>query len=185
MHKKGFEDWYIMDHMDEAMRKYVRNLVNKLDDYSQPRRLVCPGVFKFLDALQEHEIHMSSFSGGISQVHNKVLKVTGLSSYFGVRCTSDNRRAPDRVQLINVCVGDLKSHTKGRVRPENIAVFGDSPNDISSANEYQAMGIGILARSLYSDKDLRAMEPFAIYKSFQDYEKILREVFKINPKKKR
>ena len=46
-------------------------------------------------------------------------------------------------------------------------------------------GIGILARSLYSDKDLRAMEPFAIYKSFQDYEKILREVFKINPKKKR
>jgi phosphoglycolate phosphatase-like HAD superfamily hydrolase len=74
-------------------------------------------------------------------------------------------------------VNDLKRFTGGQLMTGNIAVFGDAPNDIRSANKYRAKSIAILARSLYSRDQLQAEHPFKIYESFKDYEKILREVF--------
>jgi phosphoglycolate phosphatase-like HAD superfamily hydrolase len=175
--KTDFEGWYIDETVEDAMKTYVRSLNGHLSAHGQPRRLICPGAIEFLEALKKHEIPRGVFSGGISEVHKKALEVTGLDKYFDTACTSDRKGAADRVQLINFCVNDLRRFTGGPLMTGNIAVFGDAPNDIRSANKYRAKSIAILARSLYSRDQLQAEHPFKIYESFKDYEKILREVF--------
>lgn len=177
--KTDFEGWYIDEKVEDAMKTYVHSLNGHLSTHGQPRRLICPGTIEFLEALKKHEIPRGVFSGGISEVHKKALEVTGLNKYFDTACTSDRKGAADRVQLINFCVNDLKRFTGGKLVISNIAVFGDAPNDIRSANKYRAKSIAILARSLYSRDQLQAEHPFKIYDSFKDYEKILKEVFGI------
>jgi len=177
--KSDYEGWYIDGKVEEAMKTYVRSLNNHLSSHGQPRRLICPGAIDFLEALRKHEIPRGVFSGGISEVHKKALEVTGLNNYFDTACTSDRKGAADRVQLINFCVTDLKRFVGGKVVTSNIAVFGDAPNDIRSANKYRAKSIAILAKSLYSRDQLQTERPFRIYESFKDYEKILREIFEI------
>jgi phosphoglycolate phosphatase-like HAD superfamily hydrolase len=181
--KTDFEEWYIRNEIDDAMKTYVHSLNEHLSAHGQPRRLICPGTIDFLDALKKYNIPRGVFSGGISEVHKKALEVTGLNEYFDTACTSDRKGAADRVQLINFCVNDLKRFTGGKLVASNIAVFGDAPNDIRSANKYRAKSIAILARSLYSREQLQAERPFKIYESFNDYEKILREVFDIRGKR--
>jgi phosphoglycolate phosphatase-like HAD superfamily hydrolase len=177
--KTDYEGWYIDDKVEDAMKTYVHSLSGLLSAHGQPRRLLCPGAIDFLEALKKHNIPRGVFSGGISEVHKKALEVTGLGEYFETACTSDRKGAADRVQLINFCVNDLKRFTGGKLVVGNIAVFGDAPNDIRSANKYRAKSIAILAKSLYSRDQLQAEHPFRIYESFRDYEKILREVFDI------
>jgi phosphoglycolate phosphatase-like HAD superfamily hydrolase len=178
--KTDYEGWYIDSHVEEAMKTYVSSLTDRLASHGQPRRLLCPGTIDFLEALKKHKIPRGVFSGGISEVHKKALEVTGLGEYFNTACTSDRKGAADRVQLINFCVNDMKSLVSGgKIVTGNIAVFGDAPNDIRSANKYRAKSIAILARSLYSREQLQAERPFKIYESFTDYERILRDVFEV------
>ncbi len=174
--KTDYEHWYIDSKIEDAMRNYVGALNSHLTEHTQPRRLVCPGVYQFLDALRATGIHRGVFTGGISDVHKKVLEVTGLGGYFEATCTSDHKSAVDRVQLINMCIKDLRPKI-GSLPTNNIAVFGDAPNDIRSANKYKAKSVGILEKSLFSEKDLQNEKPFKIYESFRDYKKIIYEVF--------
>ena len=179
--KTPFENWYIEEKIEDAMRTYVQKLNGYLSSHVQPARLLCPGVIEFLHNLKKHNIPCAVFSGGISAVHKKALEVTGLDEYFDTTCTSDRSGAVDRVQLINFCVKDLR--IGGRHVPvDNIVVFGDSPNDIRSAKKYRARSVAIAAKSMYTLQELEAEKPFKVYQSFKDYKRILGEVFGIGMK---
>jgi phosphoglycolate phosphatase-like HAD superfamily hydrolase len=177
--------------MDDLINTYTSLLVEKLEQHHQPRRLVCPGVFTFLDALERHGVFRGVITAGIRDVHNVALEVTGLDRYFQVKVAGDEQyrfrtkvspKPKKRTNLITRCLEGLKSHIKGAVPPENVAVFGDAPSDIQAANEYRAKSIVIRHASLFSEEELRASKPWATYRSFKQYEDILHEAFGIRVK---
>lgn len=175
---RGFEPYFVGFKEKEIDRTYFDFLKTEIKKRKSDS-LVLPGVKPFLSVLKNNDIYLGVFSGAISEIHNLLLEVTDLKKFFEVSCTSDNSRAPNRVQLINYCVDELRKKTKYRITPQNVFVFGDTPNDIRAANEYNARSIGMLKASLYTREELLAAEPYAVYDSFEQYPKILQDLFEI------
>jgi phosphoglycolate phosphatase-like HAD superfamily hydrolase len=151
---------------------YEDGLVKRLRRAQSPRKLLTDGAYKFLAALNNAGIPVGVYTGGLESVVGTALRATGIRRYVDAFTSGSNR-----MDAIRRCVNGLEEEYGMRVKPRDVAVFGDSLNDMKNAAEYGAVPIGIIGASEYDEKELRAAGAKYIYDNFHFYKAILLEIF--------
>jgi phosphoglycolate phosphatase-like HAD superfamily hydrolase len=151
---------------------YEEGLVKRLRNARNPRRLLTDGASKFLAALNNAEIPVGVYTGGLEPIVRTALRITGIRRYVDVFTSGSNR-----IDAIKRCVVGLEDKYQMAIKPHDIAVFGDSLNDMDAAARYGAIPIGIVGASEYDSKELKAAGARRIYDSFHFYKTIMLELF--------
>jgi phosphoglycolate phosphatase-like HAD superfamily hydrolase len=173
-HKKkttAFEDIKFSKFV-QCKEAYEDGLVKRLRQARNPRRFLTDGTSKFLAALNNTEIPVGVYTGGLESVVRTALRVTDIRRYVDVFTSGFNR-----INAIERCVVGLEDKYHMTIKPQNVAVFGDSLNDMDAAARYGAIPIGIVGASEYDSKELKKAGAHHIYDSFQFYKAILLEIF--------
>jgi phosphoglycolate phosphatase-like HAD superfamily hydrolase len=151
---------------------YEDGLVKRLRQARNPRRFLTDGASKFLATLNNAEIPVGVYTGGLESVVKTALRVTDIRRYVDMFTSGFNR-----IDAIKRCVIGLEDKYRITIKPQNVAVFGDSLNDMDAAARYGAIPIGVVGASEYNGKELKAAGALHIYDSFHFYKAIMLEIF--------
>lgn len=160
--KEGVTRQVIAMNIDEALRVYDLHFEAGLRN---AKRHVLPGVAKLLGALsRKHKLAL--VTGGLRAIAERVLKETGLKTYFSIVVTSDD--APTRNDMVKLAIKKSGNVTE-------VWVIGDSTRDIEAGNANNAKTIGVTTGE-HDRKTLAMKKPTHIFKDLTLTSKILKAI---------
>jgi len=114
---------------------------------------------------------LAIISGNIAFTGKRKLELVGLKDFFafGVYGDTDDTRT-------NMVKKAIEIATKKYASPQKIYVIGDTPLDIISAKENNAISVAVATGPNYSYEELIKYEPDFIYHNFSEYKKIAKEL---------
>jgi phosphoglycolate phosphatase-like HAD superfamily hydrolase len=95
------------------------------------------------------------------------LKHYGIEKYFDYGLSAFGELSEDRTILAQAAFQKLYVKNPS-IKPEEVTIIGDTPNDIKCANAIGARSLIVLAGSSYSAEELAKHKPWKIIKKLPD-----------------
>jgi len=170
----GHVDDHIDERMEELFSRYLEYLgVELRDPVHRPYAL--PGVPALLDTLEkESGVILGLLTGNLRDGASAKLDAVGIDfSRFRVGAFgSDHEHRPE---LPAIAQARTRSELGVDVHGAAIVVIGDTPADLTCGQSLGASAIGV-ATGRYTVEDLRAHEPYAVFRDLSDTDAVRRAI---------
>jgi phosphoglycolate phosphatase-like HAD superfamily hydrolase len=133
-----------------------------------------PGALEALEAIERHPRYLNSLlTGNVEPAAYCKLRLVGLERFFQLPGAfgedSHDRRDLPRLACERIC-----RHLGIELKPEQLIVIGDTPNDIACARHFGARSIAVATGKSHRIEDLLPHEPDAVLHDLTDTELVLR-----------
>ena len=133
-----------------------------------------PGARAVLQRVHEHPRYLSALlTGNIKPAAYLKLEITGLSEFFHLPGAFGDESF-DRRDLPAIAAQRINEYLGAHLRPEQLIVIGDTPNDIACARHFGARVVAVATGRIHSDADLRAYDPDALLPNLLDSELVMK-----------
>jgi len=133
-----------------------------------------PGAREALEALEREPRYLNSLlTGNVEPAARLKLRLVGLDAFFRLP-GAFGEDSHDRRDLPALARERLSRHLGVDLKPSQLVVVGDTPNDIACAKHSGARAVAVATGHAYTAEDLRAHEPEAVLTDLSDTELLLR-----------
>jgi phosphoglycolate phosphatase-like HAD superfamily hydrolase len=133
-----------------------------------------PGARAALEAIERRPRYLNSLlTGNVEPAARLKLRLVGLERFFRLP-GAFGEDSHDRRDLPALARERISRHLRIDLRPEQLVVVGDTPNDILCARHFGARAVAVATGRTYSAEDLAAHRPDAILADLKDTELVLR-----------
>ena len=135
---------------------------------------VLPGVRELLERLDAHPRYRSALlTGNIKPAAELKMRAVGLDRFFKLPGAFGDD-SHDRRELPALAHERIRRHLDIELRPSQLVVVGDTPNDIACAKHFGARSVGVGTGRVNSVGSLRPHEPDALLTDLSDTEHVMR-----------
>ncbi len=139
----------------------------------EPLFEVLPGVCEVLRRTAEHpRYHSALLTGNIEPAARLKMKLAGLSDFFTLPGAFGDD-SHDRRDLPALAHRRITRHLGLDLRPSQLIVIGDTPNDILCAKHFGARSVGVGTGRVHSVETLRPHSPDALLEDLSDTEAVI------------
>lgn len=164
---EGFTPAQIRERMDDLRALYMREMQRVTGAVAEPF-YVLPGVREALEAARANPRYRSALlTGNLEAAAHLKLRLVGLSHFFQLPGAFGDD-SHDRRDLPALARARLSRHLGFELRPSQMIVIGDTPNDIACAKHFGARSVAVATGRLYTTADLLAHEPDALLPDLSD-----------------
>lgn len=177
MRLEGHSDDHIDSRMDTLLDLYLDGLRQGIESREFDVRPL-EGVPEILDALEARDdVVLGLLTGNVEKGARAKLTAAGLDpGRFRVNAFgSDHEHRP---QLPAIAQRRAGEHLGREVSGEKVIVIGDTPADIECGRELGARAIGV-ASGHYSVEELLRHDPYAVFPSLKDTQKVLQTILDV------
>jgi phosphoglycolate phosphatase len=181
----GRTDWSILDDivrkygrtldrslLDDLRRRYVEHLIEEIDRPGTGVKDVMPGIRQLLEALQQRDdVALALLTGNFIEGARIKLEYFDLWKYFP--CGAFGGDSPNRNDLVPIAIDRARECGIADVRPADVLVVGDTPNDIECALVAGATPVAV-ATGGYSADQLREAGAEIVFKDLSDTDAFLK-----------
>lgn len=133
-----------------------------------------PGAREVLEAVEGSPRYLNSLlTGNVEPAARLKLRLVGLERFFRLP-GAFGEDSHDRRDLPALARERLSRHLRLDLRPSQLIVVGDTPNDINCARHHGARAVAVATGRTYSAADLSAHNPDALLPDLTDTELVLR-----------
>ena len=171
MRMEGHTDEHIDSRMGTLIDRYLDGLKQGIESRKFDVRPL-EGVVEILDALEARDdVVLGLLTGNVEKGARAKLSAAGIDpDRFRVNAFgSDHEHRPKLPAIAQQRAGQ---HLGRPVAGEKVIVIGDTPADIECGRELGARAIGV-ASGHYSVADLEKHDPYAVFPSLKDTQKVL------------
>jgi phosphoglycolate phosphatase len=175
----GRTDWSILDDivrksgrtldsalLDDLRNRYVANLAEEIDRPGTGVKDVMPGIRALLDALQRRDdVALALLTGNFIEGARIKLEYFDLWKYFP--CGAFGGDSPSRNDLVPIAMARARECGIADVRPADVIVVGDTPNDVECALVVGATPVAVATGS-YSVDQLREAGADIVFTDLSD-----------------
>lgn len=155
---------------EKCKEKYLLRLRHEMR--TSKNRRVMPGIKTILEALSgDSSVVLGLLTGNMEEGAKIKLGEMGLYNYFrlGAYGSDDD----DRNKLLAFAMDRYQRLAGDEIKPEQVAVIGDTPRDIECSKPFGATAVAV-ATGPYSKDELAAHDPDHLFKDLSDTEAFLR-----------
>jgi phosphoglycolate phosphatase-like HAD superfamily hydrolase len=131
------------------------------------------GARRALEATEHHPRYLN-----VEPAARWKLKLVGLDEFFRVP-GAFGEDSHDRRDLPALARERISRHLRLDLKPEQLIVVGDTPNDIACARHFGARSVAVATGRTYSAEDLTAHRPDALLPDLSDTSLVLRTLAKL------
>jgi phosphoglycolate phosphatase len=158
--------------LDDLRRRYVEHLIEEIDRPGTGVKDVMPGIRELLEALQRRaDVALALLTGNFVEGARIKLEYFDLWKYFP--CGAFGGDSPDRNDLVPIAIDRARECGIADVRPADVLVVGDTPNDIECARVAGATPVAV-ATGGYSADQLREAGAKIVFKDLSDTDAFLK-----------
>ena len=129
-----------------------------------------PGVRRALETVESSTRYLNSLlTGNVEPAARLKLRLVGLADFFRLP-GAFGEDSHDRRDLPALALERLSRHLRLELKPSQLIVVGDTPNDIACARHSGARSVAVATGRAYSAEDLRAHQPDAVLQDLSDTE---------------
>jgi phosphoglycolate phosphatase len=175
----GRTDWSILDDIvrkygrtldpalfDRLRREYVEHLAEEIERPGTGVKDVMPGIRELLEALQQRDdVALALLTGNFIEGARIKLEHFDLWKYFP--CGAFGGDSPNRNDLVPIAMARARDCGIADVRPSDVIVVGDTPNDVECALVVGATPVGV-ATGTYSVDQLREAGAEIVFPDLSD-----------------
>ena len=175
----GRTDWSILDDivrkygrtldaalLDRLRRDYVAHLIEEIERPGTGVKDVMPGIRELLEALQRRDdVALALVTGNFMEGARIKLEYFDLWKYFP--CGAFGGDSPNRNDLVPIAMARARDCGIADVRPTEVIVVGDTPNDVECALVAGATPVAV-ATGGYSVDQLRAAGAEIVFRDLSD-----------------
>lgn len=133
-----------------------------------------PGARRALEAAESSARYLNSLlTGNVEPTARLKLRLVGLADFFRLP-GAFGEDSHDRRDLPALALERLSRHLQLGLKPAQLIVVGDTPNDIACARHAGARSVAVATGRSYSAEDLRAHQPDAVLQDLSDTELFMR-----------
>ncbi len=172
---EGFTREQVRERVLELRERYVAELerVSSLE-HEEPLFQLLPGVREVLEAARSHPRYVSALlTGNVEPAARLKMRVVGLSEFFTLPGAFGDD-SHDRRDLPAVALRRLSRRLGVRLKPSQLIVIGDTPNDIACAQHFGARSVGVGTGRVNSVETLRPHKPDILLTDLSDTEAVMR-----------
>src|SRR5437588_8770257 len=138
-----------------------------------------PGTHRVLEAIERLPCYLNSLlTGNVEPAARLKLRLVGLERFFRLP-GAFGEDSHDRRDLPALALARISRHLGLDLKPEQLVVVGDQPNDTRCARHSGAAAVAVATGRTYSAEDLAAHRPDAILADLKDTELVLRTLAKL------
>jgi phosphoglycolate phosphatase len=158
--------------LDDLRRRYVEHLIEEIDRPGTGVKDVMPGIRELLEALQRRaDVALALLTGNFVEGARIKLEYFDLWKYFP--CGAFGGDSPNRNDLVPIAIDRARECGIADVRPADVLVVGDTPNDIECARVAGATPVAV-ATGGYSADQLREAGAKIVFKDLSDTDAFLK-----------
>jgi phosphoglycolate phosphatase len=158
--------------LDDLRRRYVEHLIEEIDRPGTGVKDVMPGIRELLEALQQRDdVAVALLTGNFVEGARIKLEYFDLWKYFP--CGAFGGDSPNRNDLVPIAIDRARACGIADVRPADVLVVGDTPNDIECARVAGATPVAV-ATGGYSADQLREAGAEIVFKDLSDTDAFLK-----------
>jgi phosphoglycolate phosphatase len=137
-----------------------------------------PGALEALEATDRATRYLNSLlTGNVEPAARLKLRLVGLDRFFQLP-GAFGEDSHDRRDLPALALERIARHLRLDIKPEQLIVIGDTPNDIACAHHFGARAIAVATGKSYAAEDLLPHAPDAMLQDLSDTELFLRTLEK-------
>jgi phosphoglycolate phosphatase-like HAD superfamily hydrolase len=164
---EGFTPEQIRARLDDLRTLYMREMERVTTEGVQPF-YVLPGAREILEAANSHTRYRSALlTGNLEQAAHLKMRLVGLSGFFQLPGAFGDD-SHDRRDLPALACDRISRHLGFELKPSQLIVIGDTPNDIACAKHFGARAVAVATGRLYAAEDLLAHKPDALLHDLAD-----------------
>jgi phosphoglycolate phosphatase len=165
---EGFTTEQIRARLDDLRTLYMLEMERvTTNEGAQPFYLL-PGAREILEAARDHPRYASALLTGNLEVAAQLkMRLVGLSHFFTLPGAFGDD-SHDRRDLPALACERISRHLGFELKPQQLIVIGDTPNDIACARHFGARAVAVATGRLYAAEDLLAHEPDALLQDLSD-----------------
>ncbi|MDT7780681.1 MAG: phosphoglycolate phosphatase [Acidobacteriota bacterium] len=123
--------------------------------------------------------HLNSLlTGNVRPAAELKLRLTGLADFFRLP-GAFGEDSHDRRDLPALALERINRHLRVDLKPEQLIIVGDTPNDIACARHFGARAVAVATGRSYTAADLLRHEPDAVLPDLTDTELLMRTLAKL------
>ena len=127
-----------------------------------------PGARAALETLEREPRYLNSLlTGNVEPAARLKLRLVGLGDFFQLP-GAFGEDSHDRRDLPAVARERISRHLGVDIKPEQLVVIGDTPNDIACARHFGARAVAVATGRSYTAADLLAHTPDAVLSDLKD-----------------
>ncbi|HVG32440.1 MAG TPA: HAD family hydrolase [Pyrinomonadaceae bacterium] len=170
---EGFTPEQIRERLDDLRTLYMREM-ERITTAEDNTFYLLPGVREILEAVKSHTRYRSALlTGNLEPAAHLKMRLVGLSHFFQMP-GAFGEDSHDRRDLPALARERISRHLGFELRPQQLIVIGDTPNDIACAKHYGARAVAVATGRLYTAEDLLPHEPDALLDDLSDTALVLR-----------
>jgi phosphoglycolate phosphatase-like HAD superfamily hydrolase len=132
-----------------------------------------PGTREALEAIERSPRYLNSLlTGNVLPAALLKLRLTGLADFFRLP-GAFGEDSHDRRDLPALARERISRHLQIDLKPEQLIVIGDTPNDIACARHFGARAVAIATGRSYTARDLLSHKPDAVLPDLTDTESLM------------
>lgn len=169
---EGFTAGQVRDRLPELVALFVEGMERLAAAEELFRAL--PGAAAALAALEREPRYLNSLlTGNVEPAARLKLRLVGLEGFFRLP-GAFGELSHDRRDLPAVARERVSRHLGRDLRPGQLVVIGDTPNDIACARHFGARAVAVATGRSHTAADLLRHEPDAVLPDLADTERLLR-----------
>jgi phosphoglycolate phosphatase len=172
LREEGFNEAQIRERAPELSALYLEELerLTRGEDVYY----ALPGAREALEAIERNQRYLNSLlTGNVESAARLKLRVVGLEHFFRLP-GAFGEDSHDRRDLPALALERISRHLCVELKPEQLIVIGDTPNDIACARHFGARSVAVATGRTYRAEDLLPHEPDALLDDLTDTELVLR-----------
>ena len=169
---EGFDEATIRGRAAELAAVYLEELerLTRGEDFY----FALHGARESLETIERHPRYLNSLlTGNVEPTARLKLRAVGLEQFFRLP-GAFGEDSHDRRDLPALARERLSRHLRLDLKPEQLVVIGDTPNDIACARHSNARVVAVATGRTYRAADLAPHEPDALLEDLADTELLMR-----------
>jgi phosphoglycolate phosphatase-like HAD superfamily hydrolase len=169
------EEGFTAEQVRERAAELVPVYLEELERLTRAEDLyyALPGVREALEALERSPRYLNSLlTGNVEPAARLKLRLVGLDAFFRLP-GAFGEDSHDRRDLPALARERLGRHLGVDLKPSQLVVVGDTPNDIDCALHSGARAVAVATGHAYTAADLRTHDPDAVLPDLSDTELFL------------